>query len=124
MVNISICHNIFSYSFLTIEESCVEVEGSRKQIQKCFTLEKAAEFYCAWPCIKAATIGLENDNIIVIAGKILIFIFIAGQVIYGDKDSIMKHTGLDAISREIAIAGNVWGADANLSNSERATFDI
>ncbi|XP_066355323.1 probable GPI-anchored adhesin-like protein PGA55 isoform X1 [Miscanthus floridulus] len=48
------------------EEFCAEVEGSRKQIQRCFTLEEAADtiLFCSSIvhdlAYKAATIALEN----------------------------------------------------------------
>ncbi|KAJ1256749.1 hypothetical protein BS78_K315300 [Paspalum vaginatum] len=50
------------------DESCVEIEGSRKQIQRCFTLEEAADtiLFCSSIvhdlAYKAATIALENEK--------------------------------------------------------------
>ncbi|AQK40121.1 uncharacterized protein [Zea mays] len=50
------------------EEFCAEVEGSRKQIQRCFTLEEAADtiLFCSSIvhdlAYKAATIALENEK--------------------------------------------------------------
>ncbi|CAN6330907.1 unnamed protein product [Urochloa humidicola] len=50
------------------EESCAEVEGSSKQIQRCFTLEEAADtiLFCSSIvhdlAYKAATIALENEK--------------------------------------------------------------
>lgn len=50
------------------EESCVVVEGSRKEIQRCFTLEEAADtiLFCSSIvhdlAYKAATIALENEK--------------------------------------------------------------
>ncbi|KAG2615524.1 hypothetical protein PVAP13_3NG054900 [Panicum virgatum] len=50
------------------EESCEAVEGSRKQIQRCFTLEEAADtiLFCSSIvhdlAYKAATIALENEK--------------------------------------------------------------
>ncbi|XP_025806129.1 uncharacterized protein LOC112884784 isoform X2 [Panicum hallii] len=50
------------------EESCEAVDGSRKQIQRCFTLEEAADtiLFCSSIvhdlAYKAATIALENEK--------------------------------------------------------------